>query len=74
VDRGTLRSAALERRGKSGDLRDRPADRISAYSDQGPEIRRICQLDHRDCCVPLLMDCFLDAILLYAPSGPLSDL
>src|SRR5712672_1872021 len=45
--------------GKPGDLGDRPADKISARSDQGPEIRRICWLDHRDCCVPLLMDCFL---------------
>jgi len=45
--------------GESGDLGDCPADKISARSDQGPEIRRICQLDHRDCCVPLFMDCFL---------------
>src|SRR5712675_1115588 len=45
--------------GKSGDLGDRPADKISARSDQGPEIRRICQPDHRDCCVPPFMDCFL---------------
>src|SRR5712672_3268512 len=59
--------------GKPGDLRDHPADKISARSDQGPEIRRICQPDHRDCCVPPIYGLFLDAILLYAPSGPLSD-
>jgi len=45
--------------GKSGNLGDRPADKISVCSDQGPEIRRICRLGHRDCCVPLFMDCFL---------------
>src|SRR5712671_5810300 len=45
--------------GKSGDLGDRPADKISVRLDQGSEIRRICQLDHLDCCAPLLMDCFL---------------
>jgi len=55
VDRVPLWSGV----GKPGDLGDRPADKISARSDQGPEIRRICRPDHRDRCVPLLMDCFL---------------
>jgi len=43
--------------GKPGDLGDRPADKISARLDQGPEVRGICQPDHWDCCVPLSMDC-----------------
>jgi len=37
--------------GKPGDLGDHPGDKISDRSDQGPEIRRICQLDLWDCCV-----------------------
>jgi len=32
--------------GKPGDLRDRPADKISDCSDQGPEIGEICWPDH----------------------------
>src|SRR5712675_1664439 len=56
VPRGVLLWSGV---GKPGDLGDRPADKISACSDQGPEIRRICRPDHRDCCVPLSMDCFL---------------
>ena len=45
--------------GKSGDLGDRPADKISACSDQGPEVRRISRPDHRDCCVLPFVDRFL---------------
>jgi len=60
--------------GKPGDLGDRPADKISVRSDQGLEIEGICRLDHWNSLLLLLMDCFLDAILLYAPSGQLSDL
>jgi len=45
--------------GKSRDLGDRLAGKISARSDQGPEIRRICRPDHRDCCVSPFVDCFL---------------
>jgi len=45
--------------GKPGNLGDRPADKISAHSDQGPEIRRICQLDHWTVVSLPLLDCFL---------------
>jgi len=44
---------------KPGDLRDRPADKISACLDQGPEIRRICQLDLWTVVSLLLLDYFL---------------
>jgi len=59
--------------GKPGDLGDHPADKISACSDQGPEIRRICQPDHRDYCIATTSGLILDAILLCAPSGHLTD-
>jgi len=42
--------------GKPGNLRDRPADKISTHLDQGPEIRRICQLDHWTTVLLLLLD------------------
>ena len=60
--------------GKPGDLGDHPADKISARSDQGLEIGRTCQPDHRDYYIASTHGLFLDAILLYAPSGPFSDL
>jgi len=37
--------------GKPGDLGDHLGNKISADSDQGLEIRRICWLDLWDCCV-----------------------
>ena len=45
--------------GKPGDLGDRPADKISVHSDQGPEIRRICWPDHWTSLLLPLLDCFL---------------
>jgi len=36
--------------GKPGDVGDHLGDKISDGSDQGLEIRRICQLDLWDCC------------------------
>src|SRR5712671_2942848 len=45
--------------GKPGDLGDRPADKISVRSDQGPEIRRICWPDHRDYCIASIYGLFL---------------
>jgi len=62
--------AAWETLGISEDC---PADKISACSDQGPEIKRVCWLDHRDCYAAAIYGLFLDAILLYALFGPLSD-
>jgi len=59
--------------GKPGDLGDHPADKISVCSDQGPEIRRICRPDHRTIVLLATYGLFLDAILLCAPSGHLSD-
>jgi len=57
-----------------GDLGDRPADKISVPLDQGPEIRRICRLDHRTIILLATSGLFPDATLLYAHSGHLSDL
>jgi len=45
---------------------DRPAAKIKCLSDQGPN-HAIFRLIIGTCCVPLLMDVFLMAILLYRP-------
>jgi len=59
--------------GKPGDLGDHPGDKISDGSDQGPEIRRICQPDLWDCCVLSPFILILDAIILCFPFIYLSD-
>src|SRR5712671_1069937 len=60
--------------GKPGDLGDHPADKISACSDQGPEIRGDLSAGSLGLLCASTYGLFLDAILLYAPSGPLCDL
>jgi len=60
--------------GKPGDLGDHPGDKIRADSDQGPEIRRICQLDLWDCCVLSPFILFLMPSHYASPFVYLSDL
>ena len=60
--------------GKSGDLGDRPADKISVRSDQGPEIEKDLSARSSESLCVSTYGLFLDAILLYTPSGQLSDL
>ena len=60
--------------GKPGDLGDRPANKIGACSDQGSEIRGDLSARSSGLLCASIYGLFLDAILLYAPSGPLSDL